>query len=196
MRHPAAASVIVLTAALCVPIGVPAASRSDWQCTAKPIEPCAKRHGRLSSQNGIGLKIWLIGIDAGQTSPQLEKEAVDRAKSVIVRSLDGTLPDRTLETWLRDLFGSGAKTTWEVNDCGEQTGDPQRDRGRDFPMCVDVSVSLTDNRVLHVLLAVGTVQDWRPAGDADLFLRRRAPGRNADSLAEGARRSDRHLAVG
>jgi hypothetical protein len=31
------------------------------QCPATPIEPCMKRHGRLSSQNGIGRKIWLIG---------------------------------------------------------------------------------------------------------------------------------------
>jgi hypothetical protein len=33
----------------------------QWQCGSKPIEPCFTHHGRLSSQNGIGLKIWLIG---------------------------------------------------------------------------------------------------------------------------------------
>jgi len=32
-----------------------------WQCHARPVEPCFKHHGRLSSQNGIALKIWLIG---------------------------------------------------------------------------------------------------------------------------------------
>ena len=27
-----------------------------WPCSSKPIEPCFKHHGRLSSQNGIALK--------------------------------------------------------------------------------------------------------------------------------------------
>jgi hypothetical protein len=38
--------------------GVGAAS---WECHARPIDPCFRHHGRLSSQNGIALKIWLIG---------------------------------------------------------------------------------------------------------------------------------------
>lgn len=33
----------------------------DWQCTTPPVEACFKTHGRLSSQNGIALRIWLIG---------------------------------------------------------------------------------------------------------------------------------------
>ena len=84
-----------------------------------------------------------------------DRDAIAHAKAAIVKRLDATLPDKTLEIWLRDEFGS-AKTAWEVNDCGEQTGDPQRDRGRDFPMCVDASVSLDRGRVLHLVLAVGS----------------------------------------
>ena len=38
-----------------------AAGQSSWKCPAQPIEPCVTRHGRLSSRNGIALKIWLIG---------------------------------------------------------------------------------------------------------------------------------------
>ena len=26
-----------------------------------PVEACVKRRGRLSSQNGVALKLWLIG---------------------------------------------------------------------------------------------------------------------------------------
>jgi hypothetical protein len=37
------------------------AAASGWRCAAKPVEPCFRHHGRLSSQNGIALKIWLIG---------------------------------------------------------------------------------------------------------------------------------------
>jgi hypothetical protein len=34
---------------------------APWLCKSKPVEPCLKHHGRLSSQNGIALKLWLIG---------------------------------------------------------------------------------------------------------------------------------------
>jgi hypothetical protein len=34
---------------------------SSWRCRAQPVESCFRHHGRLSSQNGVALKIWLIG---------------------------------------------------------------------------------------------------------------------------------------
>lgn len=37
------------------------AAQASWKCPEHPIEPCVKRHGRLSSQNGIALTVWLIG---------------------------------------------------------------------------------------------------------------------------------------
>ena len=37
------------------------AGAAPWLCRAQPVEPCFRHHGRLSSQNGIALKIWLIG---------------------------------------------------------------------------------------------------------------------------------------
>jgi len=42
-------------------ISTPGAQPVAWKCQARPVEACAKRHGRLSSQNGIALKIWIIG---------------------------------------------------------------------------------------------------------------------------------------
>ena len=39
----------------------PLMAQGSWPCPTPPVEPCAKRHGRLSSQNGIALKLWLIG---------------------------------------------------------------------------------------------------------------------------------------
>jgi hypothetical protein len=85
-----------------------------------------------------------------------ETEAIDLAKTTIVQDVDRSLPRTTLAKWLLDLFGPLARTEWEVNDCGEQTGDPRVDQGRDFPMCVDGSVALGKDRVLHLLLVVGT----------------------------------------
>ena len=98
-------------------------------------------------------------ISAFQTPPRpSEKETIDMVRTSLVRSIDRTLPDETLEAWLRGLFGSAARMSWETNDCGEQSGNPQLDRGRDFPMCVDVAVTLDDRRVLHLLFAVGTLK--------------------------------------
>ena len=34
---------------------------ASWQCRRQPVEPCFTHHGRLSSQNGNALMIWLIG---------------------------------------------------------------------------------------------------------------------------------------
>ena len=58
-----------------------AAGQQPWKCLEQPIEPCMKRHGRLSSQNGIGLKIWIIGTtrmvavanDSSDLPPVLQK---------------------------------------------------------------------------------------------------------------------------
>lgn len=49
----------------------------------------------------------------------------------------------------------GAKSEWEATDCGEQTGNPQADRGRDFPLCVDAIADLADDRMAMVSVGVG-----------------------------------------
>ena len=117
-----------------------------------------------------------------------EQQAIEQAKATVVRSVDGTLPNQRLDLWLRDLFGSTAKTAWEVNDCGEQTGDPQIDRGRDFPMCVEVSIPLENRRVLHLLFAVGTfktgVHSQPPAFSHGAVLEAGTPVQWLKSLGE------------
>jgi hypothetical protein len=87
-----------------------------------------------------------------------EAVAIAAAKKAIVRQIDPALPRTTFETWLRGLVGAQAVTKWEVNDCGEQTGNSGVDQGRDFPMCAQVQVTLGGNRELYLSLAVGT---WR-----------------------------------
>jgi hypothetical protein len=82
--------------------------------------------------------------------------AIDAAKQVLVQAIDPALPRVSLEAWLRAIVGTEAATKWEVNDCGEQTGDPKQDEDRDFPMCAEAAVSLGSQRELHVSLAVGS----------------------------------------
>ena len=49
-----------ILAVLLATVALPTAQQ-PWTCTTPPVEPCAKRRGRLSSQNGIALRLWLIG---------------------------------------------------------------------------------------------------------------------------------------
>jgi len=95
----------------------------------------------------------LVAQSAAQKN--IERSAIERAKSVLVSDLDRTLPRVSLEFFLENE-SDGARIQWEVNDCGEQTGDPATDRGRDFPMCVEAEVFLKDQRSLNVSLVVGT----------------------------------------
>jgi hypothetical protein len=38
------------------------AAQLPWPCgEQKPVEPCVKRHGRFSSQNGRPYTIWIVG---------------------------------------------------------------------------------------------------------------------------------------
>lgn len=53
--------IVIVT--LLAPIGAAnaLAQSPDWSCPVPTIEPCLTRHGRLSTQNGISMTIWLIG---------------------------------------------------------------------------------------------------------------------------------------
>ena len=62
-----------------------------WQCPIQPIEPCVKQHGRLSSQNGMALKIWLIGT---KRVVGLDND-VDRLPAPLGKYLDMTSPDHS-----------------------------------------------------------------------------------------------------
>lgn len=91
-----------------------------------------------------------------QTAQQKsERAAVEHAKSVLISTLDRTLPRVSLEFFLTNE-SDGARIQWEVNDCGEQTGGSDADPGRDFPMCVEAEVFLKDQRSLNVSIVVGT----------------------------------------
>jgi hypothetical protein len=62
-----------------------------WRYSAKPIEPCVTRHGRLSSQNGTSLTIWLIG----STRVVAVEQDFDDVPSSVRRYLDMTSPDHS-----------------------------------------------------------------------------------------------------
>jgi len=64
---------------------------ASWLCPTRPVEPCFTHHGRLSSQNGIALKIWLIGTTR---MVGLENEVED-LPPFIRKYLEMTSPDHS-----------------------------------------------------------------------------------------------------
>ena len=85
-----------------------------------------------------------------------EQKAIEFAKRLSVSLLDSTLPQARFSEWLAGLVGDSAVVQWELNDCGEQTGDSAIDNHRDIPICVGVDVTLPDHRKLGIMISVGT----------------------------------------
>ena len=112
------------------------------------------------------LGVWAA---LGQTATAgMDVKAIDRAKGSIVRDIDPRMPREPLAQWLAKLV-PGVVTQWEVNDCGEQTGDPEADRGRDFPMCVQADLTLASDRHVCLLFVVGTFQKGLTSGPPHFF---------------------------
>jgi hypothetical protein len=102
---------------------------------------------------------FLFSVSVLQAGAQArDARAVAAAKNASVHRMDNALPDRPLEKWLREVVGQQAGITWEVNDCGEQTGNPELDKDRDFPICVEAQVRLKPKSTLYVSFSVGTLK--------------------------------------
>lgn len=84
-----------------------------------------------------------------------DQKMIAYAKALPVSKLDTKLPAIPFERWLQKQAGEGAQITWEVNDCGEQTGSAEESE-RDLPVCVEADARLRDKRVIVVSIAVGT----------------------------------------
>ena len=95
--------------------------------------------------------LWAQPSSANKT----EKAAIRRVKSLIVSTFDRSLPNVSLEFFLRNE-GGGAPIKWEVNDCGKQNGNPATDRRRDPPMCVEADFDVKGWNAVAVLVSVGT----------------------------------------
>jgi hypothetical protein len=113
------------------------------------------------------LLFMLLGLNSTAVqNPASDAKAIEAAKHTSVGQIENSLPDKPFEEWLRDLIGPQAHMSWEVNDCGEQTGNPEIDKGRNFPMCVSAVVDLAGKRKLDVQLVVGTFKSGVKTGPA------------------------------
>jgi hypothetical protein len=116
----------------------------------------------------------LLVLGLALTSPQIDSqardaEAIEAAKRTSVHQIEASLPDKTFARWLQDLVGTQGEIEWEVNDCGEQAGNPSLDRDQDFPMCAEAQVALGGKRKLSVALSVGTFKTGVKTGPASFF---------------------------
>jgi hypothetical protein len=98
-----------------------------------------------------------------------DAKAIEAAKHTNVQQIETSLPDKSFDKWLGDLVGA-RQISWEVNDCGEQSGNPEADKGRDFPMCVSAVVDLGGKQRLDVMLVVGTFKTGVHPGPAGFCL--------------------------
>jgi hypothetical protein len=129
-----------------------------------------------------------------------ERAAIQRAKNVLVSSLDRSLPKVSLEFFLKSE-GEGAPIHWGVKDCDEQTANPVPDNTKDPHICVEADVDLKDRRSVTVLVSVGikrgsigipalvsvTTTDPKWNGPSRTSLGRRAHG-SASSAGQASQR--------
>lgn len=105
------------------------------------------------------LLAFALSVSASQADTQArDARAIAVAKNTSIHRLDASLPDKPLAKWLRKVVGPQAPIAWEVNDCGEQAGNPEADKGRDFPICVEAQVTLQQKSKLSVSVSVGTLK--------------------------------------
>lgn len=130
----------------------------------------------------------VLAVSSALARAQTDVSAVATAKATIVGDIVSSLPHVPLDAWLHDLAGSNGSVTWvaEPSDCGEQTGNPVFDRGRDFPMCADVRIALASGRALLLSFLVGTMQKGvggKPALFGGQFIEPNGPAITVADLA-------------
>jgi hypothetical protein len=124
-----------------------------------------------------------------------EQKTIEFAKRVSASVLDSTLAQAPFSEWLARLVGDSAVVQWELNDCGEQTGDSAIDNRRDIPLCVGVYVTLPDHRKLGIMMNVGT-HNKGLAGDPaifDMYLESEGKFRTIKRLSDFQSALDRSL---
>lgn len=111
----------------------------------------------------------LILMGPQPASEARDVKAIEAAQKTSANQIDASLPKKPFGQWLRETVNPEAKIVWEVNDCGERTGDPSLDKGRDFPMCAEAQVVLSGKRKLFLALSVGTFKGGVKPGHVNFF---------------------------
>ena len=80
-----------------------------------------------------------------------------RAKHLDVHELDPALGNAEFRYWFSTTIAAPrSDVSYEMNDCGEQTGGPA-DAGRDIPLCVEVRALSRKGTVVSLSILVGSI---------------------------------------
>ena len=119
------------------------AAGTDWLCSAKPVEPCFRHRGRLSSQNGIPLVIWLVGTARRVTVNDTE------IPSAVERYLSMTSEDHSY------IFG-------DFDICPLEPDNPGHMRG----VCVSGAANLVVQNLAGTRPPFRLLSTWPPSATA------------------------------
>ncbi|TMQ57459.1 MAG: hypothetical protein E6K75_06945 [Candidatus Eisenbacteria bacterium] len=97
---------------------------------------------------------------AGADTLSFEKRTIDAIQHISVRAIDSTQTEIRFDRWFWNAVGADAWVSWEVNDCGEQTGSPA-DSAREYPICVQAMAEWKDGRKAYLWIAVGSGNEVR-----------------------------------
>ena len=104
--------------------------------------------------------IVICGVSAltyvnAQTSAR-DKRMISYAKNLQASKLDSELPKQRFETWLQFLVGAKTVITWEINDCGAQSGIRGDDSHINPPLCAETQAKLPNERQVIISIIIGT----------------------------------------
>jgi hypothetical protein len=114
-----------------------------------------------------------------------EETAITRVRRLDVSKLDPSLPKKEFESWLAELFGPNSKISWEINDCGEQSG-RRADARRDIPTCVQAEATTSANWNVVIMIQIGMLKKGplKTPVVKDAFIQRGDQTFTANSLGE------------
>ncbi len=92
------------------------------------------------------------------TDPKADEATIAKVKNTPVSQLQPGMQKVSLEYYLQTQSGAGATIKWEVNDCGEQTGDPADRNIADPPICVEADVTNQRGATAYLFIAIGTAK--------------------------------------
>ena len=89
---------------------------------------------------------------------ELETRATSLVKRLDVSALDPDIPSQHFAEWFQQTMGAEQSISWELNDCGEARGNPELDKQRDMPLCVEARAQSAPQLETEtsVILQVGT----------------------------------------
>jgi hypothetical protein len=108
---------------------------------------------------------------ASAVAPRLdwEDEAIARVKHMDVHELDPALDNAEFRYWFAtSIAAPGSDVSYEMNDCGEQTGGPA-DAGRDIPLCVEARALTRRGTRISLSILVGNNSRGVLEGEPGLY---------------------------